>query len=89
MRKLIIIPAYNEAKSLPNLIENIEKTLPDFDYVIINDGSWDGTKKIGNEENWNIVHLPINSGIGVAVQTRVPPSTGKGKGVPEKHLLLH
>lgn len=69
MRKLIIIPAYNEAKSLPNLIENIEKTLPDFDYVIINDGSWDGTKKIGNEEKWNIVHLPINSGIGVAVQT--------------------
>ncbi len=69
MRKLIIIPAYNEAKSLPNLIENIEKTLPDFDYVIINDGSWDGTKKIGNKEKWNIVHLPINSGIGVAVQT--------------------
>ena len=69
MRKLIIIPAYNEAKSLPNLIENIEKTLPEFDYVVINDGSWDGTKKIGNKEKWNIVHLPINSGIGVAVQT--------------------
>lgn len=69
MRKLIIIPAYNEAESLPNLIDNIEKMLPDYDYVIINDGSWDGTKKIANEVNWNIVHLPINSGIGVAVQT--------------------
>lgn len=69
MRKLIIIPAYNEAKSLPNLIENIEKTLPDFDYVIINDGSWDGTKKVANKENWNVVHLSINSGIGAAVQT--------------------
>lgn len=69
MKKLIIIPAYNEAKSLPNLIESIESTLPDFDYVIINDGSWDGTKKIANKEKWNVVHLPINSGIGVAVQT--------------------
>lgn len=69
MKKLIIIPAYNEAKSLPNLIERIENTLPDFDYVIINDGSWDGTKKIANKEKWNVVHLPINSGIGVAVQT--------------------
>lgn len=69
MRKLIIIPAYNEAESLPNLIDNIENMLPDYDYVIINDGSWDGTKKIANEVNWNIVHLPINSGIGVAVQT--------------------
>ena len=69
MKKLIIIPAYNEAESLPNLIERIESTLPDFDYVIINDGSWDGTKKIANKEKWNVVHLPINSGIGVAVQT--------------------
>lgn len=69
MKKLIIIPAYNEAKSLPSLIESIESTLPDFEYVIINDGSWDGTKKIANKEKWNVVHLPINSGIGVAVQT--------------------
>ncbi len=69
MKKLIIIPAYNEAKSLPNLIERIESTLPGFDYVIINDGSWDGTRRIANKEKWNVVHLPINSGIGVAVQT--------------------
>lgn len=69
MKKLIIIPAYNEAKSLPNIIENIRESLPDFDYVVINDGSWDGTKILANKERWNVVHLPINSGIGVAVQT--------------------
>ena len=35
MEKLyIVIPAYNEAESLPNLIDNIEKMLPDYDYVI-------------------------------------------------------
>lgn len=69
MKKLIIIPAYNESESLPRLIADIEKTLPDFDYIIINDGSTDTTKKVANKEKWNIVHLPINSGIGVAVQT--------------------
>lgn len=69
MRKLIIIPSYNEAESLPDLIADIEKTLPDFDYVVVNDGSSDETKKIAGEEQWNILHLPINSGIGVTVQT--------------------
>ena len=69
MKKIIIIPAYNEVKSLPKLISDIEKALPDFDYVIINDGSSDSTKKTANAEKWNVIHLPINSGIGVAVQT--------------------
>ena len=69
MKKLIIIPAYNEAENLPKLISGIKSMLPEFDYVIINDGSTDNTRTLCEQEGMNIVTLPINSGIGVAVQT--------------------
>lgn len=69
MRKLIIIPAYNEAENLTKVILGIEKLGTDFDYVIINDGSTDNTQKLCQKKAYNVVNLPINSGIGVAVQT--------------------
>lgn len=69
MKKLIIIPAYNEAENLPKLISSINNLLPEFDYVIINDGSTDNTRKLCEQDGLNVVTLPINSGIGVAVQT--------------------
>lgn len=69
MKKLIIIPAYNEEKNLPKLISNIEKLSLEFDYVIINDGSTDDTKKLCAVGGYKVLNLPINSGIGVAVQT--------------------
>ncbi len=69
MRKLIIIPAFNEAGSLPLLIDNIENLNEKYDYIIINDGSSDGTKQLCAREGYSVINLPINSGIGVAVQT--------------------
>lgn len=69
MKKLIIIPAFNEADSLPILINNIKSLGDSYDYVIINDGSYDETKRLCNENKYSVIHLPINSGIGVAVQT--------------------
>lgn len=69
MRKLIIIPAFNEAGSLPTLIANIKKLNEEYDYIIINDGSSDETKQLCLREGYSVINLPINSGIGVAVQT--------------------
>lgn len=69
MKKLIIIPAYNEEESIVNVIKNIQKDAPYYDYVIINDGSTDATKDICIRENFNFIDLPINLGIGGAVQT--------------------
>jgi hypothetical protein len=69
MKKLIIIPAYNEAANLENLIREIDRLPSPYDYVIINDGSTDDTGEVCSRNGFNCVHLPINSGIGVAVQT--------------------
>ncbi|WP_027432237.1 glycosyltransferase family 2 protein [Lachnospira multipara] len=69
MKKLIIIPAYNESENIKNTVENIKTNAPDFDYVVINDCSTDNTLDILKENNYNYVSLPINLGIGGAVQT--------------------
>lgn len=69
MKKLIIIPAYNEAENIEKTIDAITKKAKDFDYIIINDCSSDETLKICEEKGYNVVSLPLNLGIGGAVQT--------------------
>ena len=68
-KKLLIIPAFNEAKSLLALIEEVKEKAPDYDYIIINDGSTDNTEEICRINNLNALNLPINLGIGGAMQT--------------------
>lgn len=69
MKKIIIIPAYNEEENIERTVKAIQKSAQGFDYVIINDCSTDNTRKICEEKEFNIVNLPINLGIGGAVQT--------------------
>ena len=69
MRVLLIIPAYNEEKNIRSLIVDIRQTVPDFDFVIINDASKDNTKAVCESLNAKIISLPVNLGIGGAVQT--------------------
>ena len=69
MKKLIIIPAYNESECIEDTVRDIMANASDFDYVVINDCSTDNTREICEENGFNIVNLPINLGIGGAVQT--------------------
>lgn len=69
LKKLIIIPAYNESECIEKTIENIQKNAKDFDYIIINDCSTDNTREICERNGFHIINLPVNLGIGGAVQT--------------------
>lgn len=69
MKMMIIIPAYNEEKNLEKTIDDICRNAGDFDYVIVNDGSTDGTLNLCREKKYNYLNLPVNLGIGGAVQT--------------------
>ena len=69
MRCLIIIPAYNEAENIEKVVNNLITNYPQYDYVIINDGSRDNTEKICLQNHYEVLNLPINLGIGGAVQT--------------------
>lgn len=69
LKRLIIIPAYNEAENIVKTVEAIKEKAKGFDYIIINDCSTDRTKNICEENGYNVINLPINLGIGGAVQT--------------------
>lgn len=69
MKKLIIIPAYNESDSIKNTVNDIVTNAPEFDYIVINDCSTDNTADICKNNNFNFLSIPINLGIGGAVQT--------------------
>ena len=69
MKKIIIIPAYNESESIENTVLNVIENVEGIDYVVINDCSTDNTREICEKNGFNVVNLPINLGIGGAVQT--------------------
>ena len=67
-RILLIIPAYNEAQNIDYVIQNIIRNYPQYDYVIVNDGSTDNTYDICKQRGYNVLDLSVNLGIGGAVQ---------------------
>lgn len=69
MKSLVIIPAYNEEKSIERTVLDIKENAKSFDYIIVNDCSKDHTLDICKEKGLNVLNLPINLGIGGAVQT--------------------
>ena len=69
MKKLVIIPAFNEEGNLEKTIKDIKDNAPDFDYVIINDCSTDTPLEMCRRHGFSYLNLPVNLGIGGAVQT--------------------
>lgn len=73
MKVLMIIPAYNEELNIENTVNKIvnynKKSKHNIDYIVINDGSTDDTEKICKKNNYNVINLINNLGIGGAVQT--------------------
>src|ERR1700733_125523 len=76
-RVLIIVPAFNEARSLPALIHSLHSLCADCDVVVIDDGSTDGTREILAGAA-RVVSLPCNLGIGGAVQTGLQIAAREG-----------
>lgn len=68
-KRLVIVPAYNEAGNIEKTIKDIEENAKTFDYVIINDCSKDKTREICEKNGYHIINLPANLGIGGGVQT--------------------
>lgn len=67
-RVLVIIPAYNEAENIVHVVNHMMEVAPQYDYLVINDGSTDDTPNLCRRENFHYLDLSINMGIGGAVQ---------------------
>ena len=65
---LAVIPAYNESATVAEVIANLHRHAPDFDVLVLDDGSTDDTSAIARAAGARVVRLPFNLGIGGAVQ---------------------
>ena len=76
MKYLVIIPAYNEEESIVKTVTNLKATLSKnkkylVDYIVINDGSIDNTKKVLEDNNILHINHIINMGVGAAIKSGI------------------
>lgn len=67
-RHLAVIPAYNESQTVVGVIQSLHEHAPDFDLLVVDDGSTDRTGALAREAGATVLRLPFNLGIGGAVQ---------------------
>ncbi len=68
-RVLVIIPAYNEAAHIAQVIARVRASVPQAAICVINDGSKDDTGRVAAAAGAITLNMPFNVGIGAAVQT--------------------
>lgn len=66
---LIVIPAYNEESNIMRVVEDLTKNYPQYDYVVVNDGSRDKTAALCRAHGYRLIDLPVNLGLAGAFQT--------------------
>jgi glycosyltransferase involved in cell wall biosynthesis len=67
-RKLAIVPAFNEADSIAPTVAAIHQWAPDFDVLVVDDGSTDRTADHASGAGATVLRMPFNLGIGGAMQ---------------------
>lgn len=65
---LVVLPAWNEAGSLPSVLAEIRTHLPDVGVVVVNDGSSDATSAVARQAGAEVLDLPFNLGVGAAMR---------------------
>jgi glycosyltransferase involved in cell wall biosynthesis len=97
---LAVVPAYNEAASVGGVVRRIRASCPEFDVLVVDDGSTDATAEAATDAGARVMRLPFNLGIGGTVQSgfkfaeehgydRMVQVDGDGQHEPEEiHRLM-
>lgn len=68
-RVLIVMPALNEGRSVGAVVADVRRTYPDFDVLVVDDGSSDDTGRVAARAGAMVCTLPFNLGVGGAMRT--------------------
>jgi glycosyltransferase involved in cell wall biosynthesis len=95
----VIIPAFNEADTIGDIIRQITALFPGYEIIVINDGSTDDTGKVAVDAGAVVYSHPYNIGNGAAVKSGIRIASGDilvfmdgdGQHLPEdiRTLLAH
>jgi len=64
LRRIAIVPAFNEEGAVGGVIDEIRAYDPGFDVVVVDDGSRDRTSAAARAKGAHVLTLPFNLGIG-------------------------
>jgi len=78
---LVVIPAWNEAAHLPEVVAELRRVRPRDDVLVVDDGSGDGSASVARSLGCAVVELPLHLGYGAAVQAGVKYGLRRGYAV--------
>ena len=73
----VIIPAVNEAENLGQVVERIASSYPDFEIIVVNDGSTDETAAVARDSGAIVYSHPYNLGNGAAIKSGIRIASGE------------
>ena len=76
MRISFIVPAYNEAASIGEVLERVAALDLDSQVIVVDDGSTDGTAEIAERHGVHVIRQP-NRGKGAAIRAAIPHVDGE------------
>jgi glycosyltransferase involved in cell wall biosynthesis len=72
----IVIPAFNEEKTIADVIHRVRQSVPEARILVIDDGSSDGTAQEAASAGAEVISHPLNKGNGAAVKTALRAISG-------------
>lgn len=73
----ILMPAYNEEQSIGKTIRRLKELYPDFEILVVDDGSTDNTLQVAMNAGANVWPHPYNIGNGAAIKTGLRIARGE------------
>jgi len=73
----IILPAFNEEQAIADTIHSLKSLYPDYEILVVDDGSTDGTAQKAIEAGATVCRHPYNIGNGAAVKTGIRRARGE------------
>jgi glycosyltransferase involved in cell wall biosynthesis len=73
----VIIPTFNEENTIGSIVREIRALYPDFEVLVINDGSTDNTVEVATATGAKVYSHPYNIGNGASIKTGIRMARGK------------